>query len=39
MSLHPDPRRGYTGDHELITRRETYEVSHRVAAELDPYGL
>jgi hypothetical protein len=30
MSLHPDPRRGYTGDDELITRRETYEVSHRV---------
>jgi hypothetical protein len=26
MSLHPDPRRGYTGDHELIARRETYEA-------------
>jgi hypothetical protein len=30
MSLHPDPRHGSTGDHEFITRRETYEATHRV---------
>ena len=34
MSIHPDPRRGYTGDHDLVARRETYETMHRVPATL-----
>ena len=32
MSLHPDPRRGYAGDHEVITRHEAYETVRRVPA-------